>query len=192
MNILNFIQSLAQKRAKLVVGRIFPHIKHAKRILDIGCGTGHVADLLIETGKKIVPVDISNKSLVGSIKPIIYDGKHLPFPDQSFDTSLLLMVLYHTPDPSVVLSEAARVGKEIVVIETVYKKLFDKIITVLFDSLGNLQPKFYWNSYHKDEDWKTFFESKGYEIEATQYRRDHQWFLIPQFHNVYYLRKIHK
>lgn len=175
----------------MVIGRVLPYIKHARRILDIGCGTGHVADLLIKTGKEVVPVDISNKSLVNTIKPIIYDGKHLPFPDKSFDTSLLLMVLHHTPDPAVVFSEAARVGNDLVVIETVYKKLFDKIVTVLFDSLGNLQPRFFWDSYRRDEDWKTFFKSKGYSVEATQYHKD-WWFLVPYFHNVYYLKKVHK
>ena len=116
MRIPNFIQVLTQKRAKVVVGRVLPYIKHSKKIIDIGCGTGHVADLLTKEGKDITPVDISNKSLVNSIKPIIYDGKHLPFPDQSFDTSLLLMVLHHIPEPSVVFSEAARVGKELVII----------------------------------------------------------------------------
>lgn len=191
MKIPNIIQALAQKRAKIVVGRVLPYIKHSKRIIDIGCGTGHVADLLIKTGKEVVPVDISNKSLVNTIKPIMYDGKHLPFPDKSFDTSLLLMVLHHTPDPAVVFSDAARVGNDLVVIETVYKKLFDKIVTVLFDSLGNLQPRFFWNSYRRDEDWKTFFKSKGYSVEATQYHRD-WWFLIPYLHNVYYLKKMKK
>lgn len=189
MKIPKIIEEFVQKRARLVVGRVLPYIKHAKKVIDIGCGTGHVANLLTKHGKEITPADVSNKSLVSTIKPIIYDGKHLPFPDQSFDTSLLLMVLHHTPDPKVVFLEAARVGKELVIIETVYKKLFDKIVTVLFDSLGNLQPRFYWNSYRRDEDWKTFFKSAGYKVEATQYHQDHQWFLIPQFHNVYYLRK---
>jgi len=189
MRIPNFIQVLARKRAKLVIGRVLPYIKHSKKIVDIGCGTGHVTDFLIKEDKDITPVDISNKSLVSSIKPIIYDGKCLPFPDQSFDTSLLLMVLHHTPDPSVVFSEAARVGKELVIIETVYKKLLDKIITVLFDSLGNLQLGFFWNSYCRDEDWKIFFKSKGYSVEASQYHRD-WWFLVPYFHNVYYLKRM--
>lgn len=189
MKVPNFVETFARERAELVVGRILPHINNAKKIVDIGCGTGHIANLLMKHGKKVTPVDISNKSLVGAIKPIIYDGRRLPFPDKSFDTSLLLMVLHHTPDPKVVFSEAARVGKELVVIETVYKRLFDKILTVFFDSLGNLQPRFYWNSYHRDGDWKSFFESMGYRIEATQYHSDHQLLLIPQLHNVYYLRK---
>lgn len=192
MKIPKIIEEFAQKRAMLVVGRVLPYIKHTKKVIDIGCGTGHVANLLTTHEKEITPVDVSNKGLVSTIKPIIYDGKHLPFPDQSFDTSLLLMVLHHTPDPKVVFLEAARVGKELVIIETVYKKLFDKIVTVLFDSLGNLQPRFYWNSYRRDEDWKTFFESLGYKVEATQYHRDHQWCFIPQFHNTYYLKRMKK
>ncbi len=189
MKLPDFIETFVQKRAEVIVGRILPYIKHAKRVVDIGSGTGHVADLLTKHGKHVTPVDISNKSWVSTIKPVVYDGKHLPFPDKSFDTSLLLMVLHHTPDPNVVFSEAARVGKELVVIETVYKRLFDKIITVFFDSLGNLQLRFYWNSYRRDEDWKTFFKSMGYSIEATQYHSDHQFLLVPQFHNVYYLKK---
>jgi len=191
MKILGIIETIAKKRAELVVTRVLPYIKYAKKIIDIGCGTGHVTHLLTKHGKKITPVDISNKNWISAIKPIIYDGKRLPFPDQSFDTSLLLMVLHHTPDPKVVFLEAARVGKEVIVIETVYKYLFDKIVTVLFDSLGNLQPRFYWNSYRRDEDWKTFFKSVGYKVEAIQCHRD-WWFLIPYLHNVYYLKKVNK
>ncbi len=189
MKVPSFVEKFAQERAKLVVSRILPYIKRAQKIIDIGCGTGHVVNLLAKHAKEVIPVDISNKSLVYEIKPIIYDGKRLPFPDKSFDTSLLLMVLHHTPDPKIVFLEAARVGRELVVIETVYRRLLDKILTVFFDSLGNLQLRFYWNSYHRDEDWRSFFEQMGYKIEATQYHSDHQFLFIPQLHNVYYLRK---
>ena len=101
------------------------------------------------------------------------------------------MVLHHIPEPSVVFSEAARVGKELVIIETVYKKLLDKIMIVLFDSLANLQPRFYWNSYRRDKYWKEFFKSKGYNVATTQYHRD-WWFFVPYFHNVYYLKRMEK
>ncbi len=94
MKVPNIIHALTYKRAKIVVARVLPYIKHSKRILDIGCGTGHVADLLTKEGRDLTLVDISDKSWVSTIKPIIYDGKRSPLPDKSFDTLLLLMVLH--------------------------------------------------------------------------------------------------
>ena len=38
-----------------------------------------------------------------------YDGKRLPFPDESFNTVLSVQVLEHTPDPAALVLEMARV-----------------------------------------------------------------------------------
>jgi ubiquinone/menaquinone biosynthesis C-methylase UbiE len=32
-------------------------------------------------------------------KPVLYDGKKMPFKDNVFDAALLITVLHHTPDP---------------------------------------------------------------------------------------------
>ena len=52
---------------------------------------------------------------------------------QAFDTALLLMVMHHTPDPEIVFSEAARVAKAVVVIETSFTNPINKFFTVVWE-----------------------------------------------------------
>ena len=186
--ISKFRNKIGQKRAEKVGARILPFLKDSRNIVDVGCGTCHIAALLQKKGKGVTAVDITNKSLVSGIEVLVYDGKSLPFPDKHFDTSLLLTVLHHTPDSEVVFSEAARVGKELVVIETLHESLLGKLFIVLFDSLINRQLRFHWNSYKTDGEWKKFFKDRSFDIVTTQYHHD-KVFGIPYLHGVYYLEK---
>lgn len=151
------ISKILRKRSLVVVERIMPYIKESTTLVDIGSGTGDVAYLLKNLGKDVTAVDVSDFHGPRLVTPIIYDGKKLPFKDKSFDTALLLMVLHHTPDPAIVFSEAARVAKEIVLIETTYTNSIDRFFTILSDGLGNLRLDASWTSYKTDGNWKKFF-----------------------------------
>ena len=66
-----------------------------QRILELGCGTGHLQKVLLPKGKKIVGIDLSLQMVQicakrikkGNYQPAIANSKaqHLPFPDNSFD-----------------------------------------------------------------------------------------------------------
>ncbi len=183
------IRKLARKRSETVVERIFPYIKNSKKIIDIGSGTGDIANLLIKRGKSVVPIDVGSFHGPRLVKTVIFDGKTLPFPNQSFDTALLLMVMHHTPNPTQVFSEAARVAKEIVVIETSYEDTIGKILTVIIDTLSNLQIKANWRSYKTDKDWRIFFTNNKFRI-ADTYRYKDRNFGIPFLHILYHLKKL--
>jgi ubiquinone/menaquinone biosynthesis C-methylase UbiE len=114
--------------------------------------------------------------------------KRLPFPSKSFNTALLLMVLHHTPNPDVVFSEAARVAKEIVVIETSFANLMHKFFTVVADAIGNLRIEILWNSYKSDKEWKGLFHSRGFQVVATHSYTDYD-VIIPFLHILYFLKK---
>jgi len=172
MKIKDFIDSLIRnidrKRAETVVSRIKPYLKKTDKIIDIGCGSGLISSKLRLHGFDVTPVDVADFHGPRLIKPTIYDGVKLPFPDKSFDTALLLMVLHHTPDPKIVFSEVTRVAKKVIIIETSFTNRINRFITIIADTLGNLRTKAFWDSYKSDSDWITFFTSRGFKVSETK------------------------
>lgn len=187
-HMLSLINKILRKRSEIVFSRINPYIKDSKKLIDIGSGTGDVAYLLKKQGKDITPVDVSGFHGPRLVKPVIYDGKKLPFPDKYFDTALLLMVLHHTPDPKIVFLEAARVAREIVLIETSFTTPINKFFTVLSDALANLRLEAFWSSYKTDEEWRNFFSENGFKIIDTVKYQDRN-FGLPFLHIDYYLKR---
>jgi ubiquinone/menaquinone biosynthesis C-methylase UbiE len=174
-----------KKRAELVVRRIEQYLLRSKKVIDIGSGVGQVTAILREKGKEVTPVDVGSFHIPRVVEPVIYDGKTLPFPNASFDTALVLMVMHHTDDPRRILREAKRVAKEVVVIETSYSNLFHKFYTVVVDTLINVQIKANWNSYKSDTEWKKLFSEEGLGISDSKKYLDQELFL----HILYYLKK---
>lgn len=178
-----------RRRSETVVERIWPFIKNSNIIIDIGSGTGDIVGLIKKRGKNIIPVDVADFHGPRLIKMIIYDGKTLPFKDKTFETALLLMVMHHTPNPEVVFKEAARVAKEIVVIETSYTTPLNRILTIISDAIGNLRTEAFWNSYKTDGQWRQFFTDHGFVVWATKKFPDKNLVVIPFLHTLYYLKK---
>lgn len=91
------------------------------RLLDIGTGTGRMAELLADRAAHIVALDKSPAMLrlararlqhVGrEIEMVQGDFTGLPLPAQSVDTVLFHQVLHFAQDPAAVLREAARVTR---------------------------------------------------------------------------------
>jgi SAM-dependent methyltransferase len=85
------------------------------RLLDVGCGDKqheHIfrpfvdSYLGIEHEATYAATDASTHQVKADL---LYDGKHLPFDDGTFDTVLSVQVLEHTPRPAELVSEMARV-----------------------------------------------------------------------------------
>lgn len=86
-------------------------------ILDVGCGTGIVIELLAKKAKQAAQgVDISNTSIEvcrqKKLQCTVYDGKVFPFTDRSFQIVGSYNVLEHTDDPIAFLNEELRVLKK--------------------------------------------------------------------------------
>lgn len=85
-------------------------------VLDIGCGDGEVATAILELRPDL---DVSGidvlKRPTAAIPVTEFDGEHIPLPDGAMDVALLVDVLHHTHDPAVLLAEAKRVAKTIVI-----------------------------------------------------------------------------
>lgn len=83
-------------------------------VLDIGCGTGHMLEVLEDRGYKVVGLDLRPEGLRATkhSRPAaslsLAAATHLPFPDNHFGAVMLLDVLEHTDDTAAA-REAQRV-----------------------------------------------------------------------------------
>ena len=87
-------------------------------LLDIGCGDGTIAESVSDRhdGLSVFGVDVLARPQV-AIPMQVFDGKRLPFDDNHFDAAMLVDVLHHCDDANVMLAEAARVTKQVVLIK---------------------------------------------------------------------------
>ena len=152
------------------VGLIRSALAPESRILDIGAGPGYVTQLLQQEGHAVTGIDIANLSRIPDWTPTLYDGTPLSYTDGSFDTALLLTVLHHTSDPDALLVEAARVARQLIVIEDVHTHRLHKALTCFMDSLVNNEWRDHPHSNRSDAEWKAAFEHLGLELMSTQNR----------------------
>lgn len=114
-----FLAVLRSKEASLYA----PNLPFSSPVLDIGCGDGFFAQVVLsqKTSTPVPVIDIgldlkSSRIKEATVrgtyqKTVIYDGKHMPFADRTFNTIISNSVLEHIPNISEVLKEAYRVLK---------------------------------------------------------------------------------
>ncbi|MBK6647417.1 MAG: glycosyltransferase [Anaerolineales bacterium] len=85
------------------------------RLLDAGCGKMPYREYILKNAavQEYVGLDIENALIYDeNIKPdSTWDGRVMPFDDNSFDSSIAIEVLEHCPEPEVFLKEVYRVLK---------------------------------------------------------------------------------
>lgn len=154
--------------ARQKFGRIKPVLTSGAGILDIGSGYGTVTEVLRANDFEVTAVDVEDQSVKPELKPLVYDGEALPFPSRSFNFSLLLTVLHHTPEPGKVLAEAARVGEKVLVIEDVYRNKLQQCLTHFTDSLLNFEFKGHPHSNKSRDGWEQMCKTQGLEFEVIR------------------------
>ena len=98
-----------------------------RRVLDVGTGTGRAAIALARRGAAVTGVDASAEMLAVARREADQagvtvsfareDAHHLSFPDRSFEATVCLRVLMHTPDWKRSLAELCRVSMDRVVFD---------------------------------------------------------------------------
>lgn len=89
-----------------------------KRVLDIGCGTGRIIQMLKDKGAEIVALDISKEMITAvgrkfpGVECVVGDSDELPFEDESFDLVLGLFWIVHLRDLRASFDEVYRVLKK--------------------------------------------------------------------------------
>lgn len=154
-------------RVERIAGYLARLIPEGTSILDVGCGDGAVARAIMDlrSDLRIRGVEVVARAET-QIPVELFDGTTLPFEPDRFDTVLLVDVLHHLDDPTVLLREAARVARGRVVIKDHLRHGFLAHETLRFmDWVGNARfdiplPNTYWTR----TEWDAGFEDAGLRV----------------------------
>jgi ubiquinone/menaquinone biosynthesis C-methylase UbiE len=142
---------------------ILPH----SRIIDIGAGKGLLAQEMVQRfNARVTMVDVASYNQT-PLPLTVCDSRRLAFADSSFDYALLSFVLHHSRNPEMILREALRVAREVIVIENDVCGKLRGAVTRLIDSWPSIQygtPPCYFTKTH--DEWMRLFVSLGVEAQA--------------------------
>lgn len=128
-----------QRRVRVLAEALGTQIPNAASVLDIGCGDGTIASLIAQLRPdiSIQGVEVLPRADC-RIACSAFDGNTLPLADDSVDVAMLVDVLHHTGDVSVLLREAARVSRVAVLLKDhLSENALDHATLRLMDWVGN-------------------------------------------------------
>lgn len=159
---------LGKVRAYRFVRLFEDKIRKGEKILDLGAGSGQIAQILHDNGVKVTLVDIQDYNQT-NLPLILYNGQKLPFKDNSFDWAILISVLHHCENPTLVLREAKRVSQKIILIEDIYSNWWNKLFLEFNDWLFNLPfGREMGKNFKTDLDWKRIFQKLGLKLKGEK------------------------
>jgi ubiquinone/menaquinone biosynthesis C-methylase UbiE len=100
---------------KKAISRYLSPDAKGKKLLEVGCGTGHWSRFFCECGLNVTGIDISKRMIdIAKAKNIpnasfqVADGHCLPFPDDTFDVTAAITTLEFVRDPESVVAQMVR------------------------------------------------------------------------------------
>jgi len=104
---------------KKAVSRYLRQDAQGRKLLEVGCGTGHWSRFFSECGFAVTGVDVSERMIkiaqsknIASASFQIADGLHLPFADNSFDVAAAITTLEFAGNAELVLREMVRCSRK--------------------------------------------------------------------------------
>ncbi|TVQ84744.1 MAG: class I SAM-dependent methyltransferase [Micavibrio sp.] len=170
----NLLARALEKRARHNFSFIADYVEGDK-IIDIGAAEGWNGRLAKQAGENrdVRLLDVADMNRT-DLPLTLYDGKAIPFADETFDTALLLLVLHHCSDPDTVLREAARVTRRrLIVTESVYRTKPGRHVLWCLDNAlnglrsGNLMPEGL--HFRTTAEWIETFGRHGLLLRKTEY-----------------------
>jgi SAM-dependent methyltransferase len=140
-------------------------------VLDVGSGDGRLARLVFDKRPDIsvqgIDVSVRQSTAIPVEK---FDGSSIPYGDGSFDVVMFLDVLHHTNDPTVLLSEAVRIARKVILIKDhILEGPFAYSTLRFMDWVGNARhnvalPYNYWTRAA----WHCVFDKLGLTISSWE------------------------
>jgi SAM-dependent methyltransferase len=158
-----------KRRVRKLSGHLAALVPPNARILDVGCGDGRVARLIADARADVEVSGIDVLARDGACIPVQqFDGRTIPFADDTFDVVMFVDVLHHTDDAMQLLREAVRASRGIVLIKDhTLEGWLAKPTLRLMDRVGNRRhgvslPYNYWPRHR----WLRAFDELGLEINS--------------------------
>lgn len=158
-------------------------------VLDLGCGDGLFLKMLNDKGIKGTGVEVSKIAIEKArtkeldVKNFDFTSKKLPFPDNSFETVVLLDVLEHLYQPKKILKEVYRVSRRNLVMSVPNFNSLPARIQMLLGKIPennkHRQGHVYWMSYSIIKD---LLEESTFSIEAIRVNSFFSW--VPGIRNL--------
>lgn len=159
----HFAHGALEARAEKIVQLFENQIPQGSRILDLGGGWGFYAGPLKKRGHELLVLDVVNPGYQRA-PVVIYDGIRIPFPDGSFDVTILVTMLHHVTDPRALFEEVRRVTRQkVVVVEDLYHHTAGRFWTICRDRFLNVEFMAHPHQFRKDGEWREFFKAAGFE-----------------------------
>jgi SAM-dependent methyltransferase len=159
-------QLIFGRRVRILADHIARLLPKDATVLDVGCGDGTVAESVMRRRPDVrtTGVDVLARPHA-RIDVQLFDGAHLPFDDAAFEVAMFIDVLHHTDDPTVLLREAHRVAKCVVLKDHTLSGVAARATLAAMDWIGNAHhgvslPYNYWT----DEQWREAFADVQLEI----------------------------
>lgn len=138
------------------------------KILDVGCGDGIIDEKILvqRPDVKIIGIDVFKRN-EAKTTVVVFDGKKLPFANNSFDCVLLIDTLHHAKNISELIKESVRVCKNTIIIKDHYVfGVFSFYVLKLMDWLGNkpygvVLPY----NYYSYKQWQQLYKRSGLKKE---------------------------
>lgn len=174
-------------RAKIIAESYKAWVKKGDSLLDIGCGTGVVADEL----RRLLKVKISgcdtDKYLLRNIhyKNMSSDNQ-IPFKSNQFNIAMFNDVLHHTSYKTQIklIKDSLRVANEVFIFElipTLRGKLLDYLLNKIHNPRMNIP-----FTYRRQKDWEKLFRNNSINYDKRQVKTP--WF-YPFSHVAYRIFK---
>jgi ubiquinone/menaquinone biosynthesis C-methylase UbiE len=145
------------------------------RVLDFGGGTGVLAQAMqtLLPVREMLAVDVVDRFLrTLSVETRVYDGRTLPFDDDSFDAATINNVLHHVPRevrPELMLQIARVVKGPIYIKDHVATSVLDHCRLAVLDTIGNIPFAGQVHAqYLSMAEWEALASTIGARIGATR------------------------